>query len=165
MKLFRKIALFCLYVVIFSTSQVMAAPQKEQKGNNTMQEVYDFLKATKTYYLATVEGNQPRVRPFGTIDLFEGKLYIQSGKKKNVVKQIMANNKVEICAFNGQQWLRISAELVPDERLEAQKHMLAAYPELAHMYQPGDGNNVVLYLKNATATFSTFAAADRVIKF
>ena len=133
---------------------------------NDINEVYAFLKATKTYYIATVENDQPRVRPFGTIDLFEGKLYIQSGKKKNVAKQIAINPKVEIVAYDGQgKWMRVAAELEGDARIEAQKHMLEAYPELGHMYQPGDGNNIVYALKNVTATVSSFGKDDRVIKF
>lgn len=130
-----------------------------------MQQVYDFMKASGVYYLATVEGDQPRVRPFGTIDLFEDKLYIQTGKRKAVTNQIMANPKVEICAFKDGKWLRIACELVPDERIEPQAHLLESYPELGHMYQPGDGNNIVFYMKNATATFCSFAEAPKVVEF
>ena len=99
-----------------------------------MQEVYDFLKAADTYYLATMDGDQPRVRPFGTVDIFEGKLYIQTGKVKEVSKQIEANPKVEICAFKDGKWIRIAGKLVRDERVEAKKHMLDNYPSLANMY-------------------------------
>jgi uncharacterized pyridoxamine 5'-phosphate oxidase family protein len=130
-----------------------------------MQEVYDFLKKCGTYYLATVEGDQPRVRPFGTIDLFEGKLYIQTGKRKNVSKQIVENSKVEICAFNGSHWLRVAATAVEDERLAAKQHMLDAYPSLQGMYKADDGNTQVFYLKDATATFSSFSEAPKVISF
>ena len=121
-----------------------------------MEEVYKFLKETApTYYLATVEGDQPRVRPFGTIDLFEDKLYIQTGKSKDVYKQIEANPKAEICACAGPAWLRISCTLVPDDRVEAKKHMLDGYPVLRKMYDENDDNTIVLYLKDATATFAT----------
>lgn len=130
-----------------------------------MQEVYEFLKNAGTYYLATVEGDQPRVRPFGTIDLFEGKLYIQTGKVKPVAHQMKQNPKVEISAMYEGKWIRIAAEAVLDERVEAQAHMLAAYPSLARMYQPGDGNTEVYYLQNATATISSFAEAPKVITF
>mgnify|MGYP002799102685 FL=1 len=99
-----------------------------------MNEVYEFLKKCGTYYLATVEGDQPRVRAFGTIDLFEGKLYIQTGKVKEVSKQMMANPKIEICAFDGNTWLRLAAKAVEDDRYEARKHMLEAYPSLQKMY-------------------------------
>ncbi|MDD6442328.1 MAG: pyridoxamine 5'-phosphate oxidase family protein [bacterium] len=130
-----------------------------------MNEVYDFLKQCGTYYLATVEGNQPRVRPFGTVDLFEDKLYIQTGKVKDVSKQIQANPKAEICAFDGKRWLRIAATMVRDDRVEPKVHMLDNYPNLKVMYDPEDDNTEVLYLKDATATFSSFTEAPKVIKF
>ena len=131
-----------------------------------MQEVFEFLKKCNTYYLATAEENgQPRVRPFGTIDLFENKLYIQTGKVKDVSKQIAANPKAEICAFDGQKWLRVACTLVRDERLEAKTHMLDNYPMLKKMYDAADDNTEVLYMKDAAATFSSFTAAPRTIKF
>ena len=130
-----------------------------------MREVYDFLTQCGTYYLATVEGDQPRVRPFGTIDLFEDKLYIQTGKVKAVSKQIQENPKAEICAFNGQKWIRIEATLVRDDRIEPKKHMLDNYPNLKAMYSAEDDNTEVLYMKDATATFSSFTEAPKVIKF
>lgn len=130
-----------------------------------MQQVYDFLKKCGTYYLATVEGEQPRVRPFGTVDLFEGKLYLQTGLSKSVAQQLKADPKVELCAFDGERWLRVAATAVYDNNLEAQKHMLAAYPSLQAMYQPGDGNTAVYYLQDATATFSSFTAAPEVVRF
>ena len=121
-----------------------------------MKEVYDFLKKAGTYYLATAEGDQPRVRPFGTIDIFEDKLYIQTGLKKDVAKQILANPKVELCAFDAGKWIRVTAEAVLDENIEAQKHMLDAHPELKAMYQPGDGNTAVFALRNGTAVIASF---------
>ncbi len=130
-----------------------------------MQEVYEFLKKAGTYYLATVEGDQPRVRPFGTIDLFEGKLYIQTGKVKPVANQMKQNPKVEISAMAEGKWIRIAAEAILDERVEAQAHMLEAYPSLARMYQPGDGNTEVYYLQNATATICSFTETPKVITF
>lgn len=130
-----------------------------------MQQVYDFLKKCGTYYLATMEGDQPRVRPFGTVDLFEGKLYLQTGLSKSVAQQLKADPKVELCAFDGERWLRVAATAVYDDNIEAQKHMLAAYPSLQAMYQPGDGNTAVYYLKDATATFSSFTAAPEVVRF
>jgi uncharacterized pyridoxamine 5'-phosphate oxidase family protein len=123
------------------------------------------LKNAETYYLATVEGDQPRVRPFGTIDIFEGKLYIQTGKVKDVSKQIQANPKVEICAFQGGKWLRVAGTLVRDDRVEAKEHMLAAYPSLQKMYSATDDNTEVLYFKDATATFSSFTEAPKTVKF
>ena len=130
-----------------------------------MKEVYDFLKAAGTYYLATVEGDQPRVRPFGTIEMFEGKLYIQTGKIKEVSKQLQANPKAEICAFKDGKWLRVSGKLIRDDRREAKVHMLDAYPSLQSMYSPDDDNTEVLYFEDATATFSSFTEAPRTIKF
>ena len=130
-----------------------------------MKRVYDFLKKAGVYYLATVEGDQPRVRPFGTVNEFEGKLYIQTGKIKPVSRQLAANPKVEICAFCDGAWLRIACELVEDDRHEAKKSMLDAYPNLRGMYDENDGNTQVFYMKNATATISSFGAAPIVINF
>ena len=130
-----------------------------------MKEVCDFIKKCGTYYLATVEGDQPRVRPFGTIEIFEDKLYIQTGKSKDVSKQIQANPKVELSCFAEGTWLRLSGELVRDDRKEAKKHMLDNYPQLRGMYSEDDDNTEVLYFKNATAVFSSFTAAPRTITF
>ena len=124
-----------------------------------------FLKEAGTYYLATVEGDQPRVRPFGTVNVFEGKLYIQTGKIKEVSKQIHANPKVEISAFKDGEWIRVAGELVEDERIEAKQSMLDAYPSLQGMYSADDGNTEVFYFKNATATISSFTKAPEVINF
>ena len=130
-----------------------------------MERVVQFLKEAETYYLATVEGDQPRVRPFGTAHIFEGKLYIQTGKVKEVSKQIHANPKVEICAFKNGEWLRVAGELVEDDRREARQSMLDAYPSLQNMYSADDGNTEVFYFKNATATFSSFTHEPEVVKF
>lgn len=130
-----------------------------------MQEVYEFLKKTNTYYLATVENDQPRVRPFGTVNVFEGKLYIQTSKMKDVSKQIQANSKVELCAFDGEKWVRLAGTLVRDERLEVKEDMLAAYPHLQAMYSAADDNTEVLYFKDAVATFYSFTEEPKVIKF
>ena len=130
-----------------------------------MQEVYEFLKACGTYYLATVEGDQPRVRPFGTIDIFEDKLYIQTGKVKDVSKEMQANPKVEVCAFDGQKWIRVAGEVVRDDGVEPKEHMLDSYPNLKSLYRADDDNTEVLYLKNATATISSFTEEPKVIKF
>ncbi len=130
-----------------------------------MQEIYEFLKECGTYYLATVDGDQARVRPFGTIDMFDGRLTIQTGRSKEVSKQILANPKIEICAFNGKSWLRVSALAVEEPRLEAQKHMLEAYPSLQRMYQPGDGNTQIFALEKGTAVFSSFTEEPRTVHF
>lgn len=130
-----------------------------------MERVCNFLKEAGVYYLATVEGNQPRVRPFGTAHIFEGKLYIQTGKVKPVSKQIAENSKVEICAFKDGMWLRVAGELVEDERVEAKKSMLDEYTNLRAMYDENDGNTQVLYFKNAVATFSSFTAPDEIVEF
>ncbi len=130
-----------------------------------MEEVYEFLKKCDTYYLATMDGDQPRVRPFGTINLFENKLYFQTGKIKNVAKQIKANFKIEICGMTEGKWIRVEAIAVEDDRVEARQHMLDAYPSLKARYTAEDGNTEVLYLKNATATISSFTDEPKVIKF
>jgi len=130
-----------------------------------MEQVNEFLKACGHYFLATVEGDQPRVRPFGTSNIFEGKLYIQTGHVKDVAKQIAANPKVEICAFNGKEWIRISGTLVEDPRIEPKKAMLDAYPSLRGMYNEADDNTAVYYLKDAKATISSFTAAPVTIEF
>ena len=130
-----------------------------------MEEVLAFLRKCGTYYLATVEGSQARVRPFGTIDLFDGRLTIQTGRKKDVSRQILANPRVELCAFDGERWLRLAAAAVEDPRIEAQVHMLEAYPSLQGMYRPGDGNTLIFALTEATATFSSFTEAPRTVTF
>ncbi len=130
-----------------------------------MERVVQFLKDAKVYYLATVEGDQPRVRPFGTAHVFEGKLYIQTGKVKDVSKQLHANPKAEICAFMDGKWLRVSGELIEDERREAKASMLDAYPSLRGRYSEDDGNTEVFYFRNATAVFSSFGGDPEVVKF
>ena len=130
-----------------------------------MKEVYQFLKACGTYYLATMEGDQPRVRPFGTVDLFDGQLTIQTGRKKDVARQMLENPKVELCAFDGEQWLRLSATALEVPDVAAQEHMLNAYPNLRSAYAPGDGNTMVFALTNATATFSSFTKPSRTVTF
>ena len=130
-----------------------------------MEKVAEFLKNAETYYLATVDGDQPRVRPFGTVNIFEGKLYIQTGKVKDVSKQIHANPKVELCAFKDGRWVRVAGELAEDERIEAKQAMLDAYPSLQGMYKADDGNTEVFYFKDATATFSSFTSAPEVVQF
>lgn len=130
-----------------------------------MERVYKFLKDAGTYYLATVEGDQPRVRPFGTVNIFDGKLYIQTGKIKSVSKQLAQNPKAEICAFKGGKWIRIAGELVEDDRREAKVSMLEAYPNLKKMYSPDDGNTQVLYFKNAVATISSYTEPAVEIRF
>ena len=130
-----------------------------------MEEVYEFLKKCGAYYLATVDGDQPRVRPFGTVLIFEDKLYIQTGKSKNVSKQMLANPKIEICAFSGDKWIRVEALAIEDDRIEPKEKMLEAYPQLKAMYSADDPNTQVLYLKDATATFASFGGEPKVVKF
>jgi len=130
-----------------------------------MNSVFDFLKQAKFYYLATVENNKPKVRPFGTVNIFDGKLYIQTGKVKPTSKQIAVNPNVEICAFKDGIWLRLSGELVEDDRFEAKKSMLDAYSELRSMYDENDGNTQVFYFKNAVAVFSSFTQPPKTVTF
>jgi uncharacterized pyridoxamine 5'-phosphate oxidase family protein len=132
-----------------------------------MEEVEKFIKECGAYFLATVDGDEPKVRPFGTIEIFEGKLYIQTGKSKNVSKQIQANGKVQLCALDksGTKWLRLSGTLVRDDRREPKADMLEHYPSLKAMYSPDDENTEVLYFTDATATFCSFTEAPRTVKF
>ena len=130
-----------------------------------MKRVYEFLKEAGTYYLATVEGDQPRVRPFGTANIFEDKLYIQTGKVKPVSKQLGVNPKAEICAFKDGVWLRVACELIEDDRVEAKAAMLDAYPNLRGMYNENDDNTQVLYMKDAVATFSGFGKEPETYSF
>ena len=131
-----------------------------------MNEVYEFLKAAGTYYLATTENGEPRVRPFGTIDLWNGRLTIQTGLKKPVAKQMLASKKVEICAMSADgRWIRVTADAVLVEDIEAAEHMLNAYPSLRAMYAPGDGNTAVFALENGRAVISSFTAAPVEIAF
>ena len=130
-----------------------------------MKRVLDFLKKAEVYYLATVEGDQPRVRPFGTANEFDGKLYIQTGKIKPTSHQLALNPKAEICSFCNGEWIRVACELVEDDRIEARKAMLDAYPDLRRMYDENDGNTQVFYMKNATATFCAFGKDAEVVEF
>ena len=131
---------------------------------DNLRRVCQFLKDAGTYYLATVEGDQPRVRPFGTAHIFEGRLYIQSGKVKNVAKQLAANPKAEICCFDGKRWLRLSGRLEEDDRLEARQSMLDAYPQLQKMYRADDGNTIVYYFTEAIAVFSSFTEPPETLQ-
>ncbi len=159
-------ALLCAAVFTFCGCRSVdaAAENKEKKAMN-MQDVYQFLKDAGVYYIATVDSDQPRVRPFGTIHIFEGKLYIQTGRKKNVSRQLGVNGKTELCAMKGDEWIRLSGTLVDDNRREAKASMLDAYPSLKKMYSPDDDNTQVLYFKDATATIYSFSHDPIEIKF
>ena len=130
-----------------------------------MKEVYEFLKECGVYYLGTIDNGKPRVRPFGTIEIFEDHLYIQTGKKKEVYKQIKNNPKVELSCFKDGKWLRVTGKLIADDRIEAKKDMLDKNPDLRRMYDENDDNTIVLYFETGTATFSSFTEEPRVIKF
>ena len=130
-----------------------------------IEKVYQFIDEVQSYVLCTVEGDQPRGRVFGTILLRDGKLYIQTGKVKNVSKQIAANPKVELVAWKDSKWLRLAGELVNDDSREVKVAMLEKMPVLAGMYSPDDGNMQMLYFKNATATFTSFTEPPEVITF
>ena len=129
-----------------------------------MEEVFELLKKIGTYYLATSDGDKPRVRPFGTVDLYNGKLYIQTGKKKDVSKQIEKNPNVELCAFQDGVWVRVAGKLVNDDSREAKKHMLNNYPNLRGMYNEDDDNTQVLYFEDGVATIYSFTSQPKVIK-
>lgn len=130
-----------------------------------MKEAYEFLKKCGTFYIATEEGNQPRVRPFGVVNIFEGRLYIQTGKSKNVSKQVQINPNVEICSFLDGKWLRLEGKVVRDDRREAKASMLDANPVLKNMYSVDDDNTEVLYFEKAKATFYSFTDEPKVIEF
>lgn len=130
-----------------------------------MREVFDFLKKAGVFFIATEEGDQPRVRPFGAVDLFEDKFYLQTGRDKAFSRQIAVNPKVELCACMDGRWLRVNGKLVEDDRREAKKHMLDSYPQLRRKYSEDDGNTLVLYFKDAEATFSSFTEAPRTVRF
>ncbi len=131
-----------------------------------MNEVYEFLKAAGTYYLATVENGEPRVRPFGTIDVWNGRLTLQTGLKKDVAKQMLANPRVEICAMSADgRWIRVTADAVLVEDVDAAEHMMNAYPSLRAMYAPGDGNTAVFALENGRAVIASFTAEPVVFTF
>ena len=131
---------------------------------NAAERVCAFLDEAQVYYLATADGDQPRVRPFGTALVYEGKLYIQTGKVKPVSHQLAENPKAEICAFHNGQWVRVSGKLLNDDRREVKVAMLEKYPNLKRMYDPDDGNTQVLYFEDAEATFSSFAAAPETVQ-
>ena len=130
-----------------------------------MKEVYDFLKKCEVFYIATIDGDRPRVRPFGVVNIFEDKLYIQTGKVKAVSKQMQANPHVEICGMADGKWIRLEGEVVRDDRREAKADMLDNNPILKNMYSADDDNTEVLYFKNAKATISSFTEAPVVIEF
>ncbi len=130
-----------------------------------MKEVQEFLKECGVYYLATVEKDQPRVRPFGTAEIFENHLYIETGKKKDVFKQIEENPKVEICGFKDGKWIRVSGKLVLDDRIEAKKDMLDKNPDLRNMYDEHDDNTAVLYFESGKAVISSFTEEPKIIEF
>lgn len=174
MTLFKKSFMFiAAMAVVFSCKNAAKVcqgagpdPATYQSSNpEGMQQVRDFLKGAGCYYIATVDGDQPQVRPFGTAEVIEGKLYIQTGHVKNVAKQIAANPKVAICAFNGKEWIRISATLVEDPRVEAKKAMLDANPGLRRMYDENDDNTAVYFLTDSKATISSFTADPVEIVF
>ncbi len=143
----------------------VASTEKEENIMENVERAAKFLKDAETYYLATADGDQPRVRPFGTAHVYEGRLYIQTGKVKDVSRQILANPKVEICAFNGNEWIRIAGSLVEDDRVEARASMLDAYPSLKNMYAADDGNTQVFYFKDAVATISSFTHEPETFTF
>ncbi|MDD5953142.1 MAG: pyridoxamine 5'-phosphate oxidase family protein [Oscillospiraceae bacterium] len=130
-----------------------------------MERIAQFLKEVDPYYLATVEGDQPRVRPFGTAHLFEGRLYVLTGKRKKIYGQLLENPKVELCACKENEWLRVSGELVEDDRRQARQSLLEAYPSLQALYDADDGNTAVFYFRNATAVFNVFQQEPEVFHF
>ncbi len=163
---FRILFIGCAAALLTAACAPKSTPIEQTEPNPENAAIaQQFLKKCNTYYLATVEGDQPRVRPFGTAEIFEGRLYIQTGKVKNVYKQLLANPKAEICGFAGGEWIRIQCELIPDERIEAKQDMLDKNPGLQGTYKADDDNTIVLYCRNATATISSFTASPKVFRF
>jgi uncharacterized pyridoxamine 5'-phosphate oxidase family protein len=150
-----------------TANTVVAQSEAKPKEELTVKEVYEFVKQCGYYFIATVEGDQPRVRPFGTVALYENKLYIQTSKQKRIAKQLKSNPKIEICAYDAKsgKWVRIEGTAVADERVAAKKYMLDQYPELRNMYSENDDKTLVVYLKNATAYFSSFTEEPKTVKF
>jgi uncharacterized pyridoxamine 5'-phosphate oxidase family protein len=162
------ITLAWLILTAFSATMGGSAIAAQQRGTNgaDMREVHDFIKGCGHYFLATVDGDQPRVRPFGTVAIFDGKLCIQTGKKKDVSRQMTRNPKIEICAYDGKgKWVRVQAVAVNDDRIEAKRFMLDSYPDLKKMYSAEDRNTQVLYLKNVKATFYSFSGDSKTVEF
>jgi uncharacterized pyridoxamine 5'-phosphate oxidase family protein len=154
-----------MLVMLMLCASLAVSAQQTAEAQKNMQQVCDFLKKAGTYYLATVDGDQPRVRPFGTAHIYDGKLYIQTGKKKRVAQQLAKNPKAEICAYNGQQWIRVATTLVEDTRRAAKQSMIDANPSLKSMYSADDPNTLVLYMKDTTAYLSSFSGEETVLKF
>lgn len=130
-----------------------------------LERIQEFLKNSGVFYLATMDNDQPRVRPFGIAEIINDRLYVITGLKKEVAKQMLANPKVEICAMKNDEWIRISGEVEHDDNVESEKEMLNRHEELSGMYQPGDGNTAVFYFKNGQATISSFTKEPEIIKF
>jgi len=154
---------FLLLMILFAAFSVKA----QQKDPTTMNDVYEFVKKCGHYFIATTEGNQPRVRPFGTVVIYENRLYIQTSKQKRVAQELKKNPKIEICALNLTEntWVRIEATAVADERKAAKQFVLDKYPELKSMYSADDDKTLILYLKDATAYFSSFSGDTKIVKF
>jgi uncharacterized pyridoxamine 5'-phosphate oxidase family protein len=132
---------------------------------DAQQEVFDFIQKKGVFYIATMDGDQPRVRPFGALHIFEGKMYIITGHVKRVAKQLAQNPKAEICAQGDNEWIRVAATMVEDERVEAKKAVLDAHPNLRSMYNENDDNIAVYYFTDATATISSFSGDQKTLNF
>ncbi len=148
-----------------TTSQNITPAAYTSPNPENMQKAWEFLHKTHTYFLATAEGDQPQLRPFGTAEIIEGKLYIQTGHVKNVAKQIAANPKVSIVALDGTEWLRITATLVEDPRVEIKKAMLDANPGLRSMYDENDDNTAVYFLTDVKASINSLVKESVEINF
>ncbi len=150
----------------FGSAKADNTISQEMKEKN-MQEVQAFLKDCGAFFIATVDGDQPRVRPFGVSEIIDGRLYIMTGKVKDVFKQMAKNGKFEICALkkSGSEWMRISGTLINDETLSVKEEFLKRNPGLKSMYKADDGNMAVLYITNGTARFSSFSAPERTVNF
>ena len=132
-----------------------------------MEDVEAYLKECGAFFIATADGDQPRVRPFGVSEIIDGRLYIMTGKVKDVYKQIDKNGKFEICALkaSGSEWMRLSGTLVNDETLAVKEEFLNRNESLKSMYKADDDNMAVLQVTKATARFCSFTEAERKVSF
>lgn len=131
-----------------------------------MNETFEFLKKSHIFYLATIKDDEPRVRPFGALNIYEDKIYILTNNQKEVYKQIKKNNKAEICAYNGKEWIRVKTTLIEDDRVEAKKSFLDNNNYLRNIYSENDKKTIVLYFKDSNVTITDFSTMkERKLNF
>ena len=120
-----------------------------------LQKTLNFLQKCGTFYVATTDGNQPRVRPFGLVIEHENKLWFGTANTKEVYRQLMANPRIEISATSPtMEWVRLSGQAVFESNAEVKRKAFELLPMLANIYQ-GSEDPVfeVFYLAEAEAVF------------